>query len=168
MNSKKQLKVLVALATLMSTTAISSAAYAGDSRIHPGTKCQAYLGSEQKFLGSLNSISPFNNPTTGVHIVCPLIVRDNFLSNGTTKTGTTRAVVNVERFSSGSSNSEIRCELYAMKNGTFMSSKAQTAPAGFGKFALDISTTHHPGAAYNLFCFISNNTSIHQYTSVEP
>jgi hypothetical protein len=162
MNSKKQLKVLVALATLMSTTAISGAAYAGDSKIYPGTNCHAYLGSEQQFLGSLNSISPFRNPDDGVHIVCP-IMRDN-----TQSTGTIRAVVSLERNSFGANNTPMKCELYVMNKGVFVSRADGIAPNGFGKFTLDMSTNHVSGASYNLFCFLPNNGSLHQYTSVEP
>jgi hypothetical protein len=176
MNTKKQLKAIVALATLMSTTAISSAAYAGDAKVYAGSQCYlagptvSNIGSLSLFGGQVLNIS-----SSPVEVMCP-IVRD---VTGGTENGSTGPLAVVHVFSNKAGSVTLECDLRAFgvnqlgpTTGQFqrltrvLSGGVVGTPAKFA-FNFNGPIRQTPGGAYNIRCTLPAGTGIGTYTVTE-
>jgi hypothetical protein len=176
MNAKNQIKAIAALVTLMSTTAISGAAYAEDGKVYSGSQCDlaalssSNIGSLSRFGGQI-----LNRSTSSVEVICP-VVRDIV---GGTDNGSTgpKAVVHV--FSNNATFSTLECDLRAFEvnklgptSGRFQRlSRALGGgiPGNPAKFAFNFNgpIQQTPSGAYEIRCTLPANTGIGNYTVIE-
>ncbi|PSB03162.1 hypothetical protein [Merismopedia glauca] len=176
MNSKKQIKALVALATLISTSAISNAAFAGDAKVYPGSQCylanptSSNLGSIQLFGGQVINVSNFT-----VEVNCP-VVRD---ITGGTENGKVGPTALVHVYNNNAASTTIECDLRAYGVNQLGPTGAQFqrltkvvnggAPGTPGKSSLffDGRVQQTPGGAYEIRCNLPARTGVGTYTVTE-
>jgi hypothetical protein len=176
MNTKKQVKVLVTLATLMSTTAISSAVYAGDAKVYAGSEC--YLARQTSSnIGSLDLFGgqSLNVGTSPIEVMCP-IVRD--ITTGT-ENGSTGPKATVHVFSNNAARTTIECDLRAFgvnklgpTTGQFQRLTTTLSGGILGtpaKFALNFTgpIQQTPNGAYNIRCTLPAGTGVGTYIVFE-
>lgn len=170
MNTKKQIKALVSLATLMSTAAISGAAYAAETTNYTGSECQAARSTKadvlQRSEESIVAANPLS-PNTPVHIVCPINRR-----NITNTTGTgLKVTVKADR--RGAQNTFIHCTLLSISaNGTVIDLRSARVLLGSGGVVtiplLGDGMRVEANGAYTLECETRQGGRILKYEVIEP
>jgi hypothetical protein len=162
--------VFALAATLMSTTAISTAAFAGDNKVYPGSLCDVQTPASRNTV-SRAAGQLLNNGSSSVNVHCP-VIRDN---TGSADNGV-GPLAFVHVFSSNSGSTQIVCDLRAYQpNSLSFQSQRLTRNLSGGRvgtpakhmFDFRGPVRQTPGGPYEVVCSLPAGTGVASYSVTE-
>jgi hypothetical protein len=155
--------------TILALTTGMWPALAGDSKIYPGSACQAWNAGTSAYASSsivaTGSGSVMNASSITSHEVSCPVVRDTTLN-----TNGTFANVLVYGYNTGASGFKVTCTFNVTNanTGTSFSTSTQSSSAAAGNFELSIPVTKSvSGGYYDIQCFLPPGSKIYGYNVPE-